>query len=313
MEDINPEQKAEEIQAETINERTELVDPFTTKSGREIKKKQDPQFLYYTDKICYTDGVITKELDWQMCSNLIQKLDDTTQYSFYVEALQWFDYTQRDIADMMYKAKQWSVQQGVDKFGHLEEESVMKEIQNLTVKNDCFGEVDFKSLTQEMKDKALPILMFMVMKRNGDLKTRGCVNGSVQKLYMNKEDVSSPTPDFYAFKYICAVIAREGRDVASVDLPGFFLQTKQDDETLLLRLTGSVALYLVKSDPKRWRKHLVKERDKFVIYVRCKKAIYGTMNAAIFAYKKLVKLFRDWGFVMNPCDTCSSLGGYSIC
>ena len=54
------------------------------------------------------------------------------------------------------------------------------------------------------------------------LKTRGCANDSVQILYTSKEEVSSPTPYFYVFKFTCAVIANEGRDVAKVDLPGFF-------------------------------------------------------------------------------------------
>jgi hypothetical protein len=29
-----------------------------------------------------------------------------------------------------------------------------------------------------------------------------------------------------------------------------------------------------------------------------------TMNAALLAYKKLAKLFRAWGFKMNPYDAC---------
>jgi hypothetical protein len=61
-----------------------------------------------------------------------------------------------------------------------------------------------------------------------------------------------------------------------------------------------VALLLVESDPDKWRKYLKKENGKYVIYVLCKKAIYGTMNAALLAYKKLAKLFREWGFKMNP-------------
>lgn len=44
----------------------------------------------------------------------------------------------------------------------------------------------------------------MVKKRNGDFKNRGCANGSVQRIYTDKNSVSSPTPDFYAFKYVCA-------------------------------------------------------------------------------------------------------------
>ena len=41
-----------------------------------------------------------------------------------------------------------------------------------------------------------------------------------------------------------------------------------------------------------------------VIYVRCNKTIYGTMNTALLAYKKLANLFKDWSFVMNPYDSC---------
>jgi len=63
----------------------------------------------------------------------------------------------------------------------------MKEIKSLAVKNNCFGEVNYKSLSQEQKDKALPILMFMAKKRHGDIKTRGCANGSVQRIYTEKK------------------------------------------------------------------------------------------------------------------------------
>jgi hypothetical protein len=52
------------------------------------------------------------------------------------------------------------------------------------------------------------------------------------------------------------------------------LQTDQE-ELILLKVNGAVALLLVESDPK-WKKHLRKENGKWVIYVICKKAIYGT-------------------------------------
>ena len=117
----------------------------------------------------------------------------------------------------------------------------------------------------------------MVLKRNGEIKTRGVANGSVKRVYTNKDDCSSPTPDFYDFKYICAVIALEGRDAATVDLPGFFLQTEQD-ELIMLRLTGTVALMLTETDPEKWKRHLRKEDGRWVIYVVCNKTIYVTMG-----------------------------------
>ena len=166
---------------------------------------------------------------------------------------------------MMYADKQMSAQEGVRKYGSEGKEPELREINNLT-DNDCFGETKYEKRTQEQKDRALPILMFMVLKRHGKIKTRGVANGSVQRVYTNKDDCSPPTPDFYAFKYICAVIALEGRDAAMVDLPGFFLQTEQD-ELIMLRLTGAVALMLTENDPDKWKNHLRKEDGRWVIYV----------------------------------------------
>jgi hypothetical protein len=48
---------------------------------------------------------------------------------------------------------------------------MVKEIKNLVVKNNCFREIKYDSLTDEMKKSALPLLMFMVIKRNGDIKS----------------------------------------------------------------------------------------------------------------------------------------------
>ena len=56
-----------------------------------------------------------------------------------------------------------------------------------------------------MKDKALSLLLFMVMKRNGDLKTKGVANGKYQKICMDKNEVSSPIPDINTLKYLCDI------------------------------------------------------------------------------------------------------------
>ena len=251
----------------------------------------------------FTDGVVTTNLDKPSFNEKIERVE-VDHYALYTEALQWFDFNLEECAGMVFKAQQMNVKQGIKEYGDDGKASALKEINNLT-SNECFGEIDYDRLTQTQKDRALPILMFMIMKRNGDIKTRGVANGSLQRVYTNKDDCSSPTPDFYAFKYIIAMIAKEGRDCATVDLPGFFLQTEQEENSdLLLKLTGQVAALLVESDEDKWGKHLQKENGKYILYVKCDKAIYGTMNAALLAYKKLAKLFAEWGFVMNPYDPC---------
>ena len=53
----------------------------------------------------------------------------------------------------------------------------MKEIRNLAIKNYCFGELEYEDLSSEQKKKALLLLILMVMKRDGQIKSRGVANG----------------------------------------------------------------------------------------------------------------------------------------
>ena len=103
-----------------------------------------------------------------------------------------------------------------------------------------------------MKDRELPLLVFMVMKRNDDVKERGVANGSIQILCTDKSECASPNPDLCSLKNVCAVAAKEERDVETVDLPGFFLKNDEDkdEEPIIMELTGSVALLLVEMDEK---------------------------------------------------------------
>ena len=64
----------------------------------------------------------------------------------------------------------------------------MKKVKKLAIKNNCFGEVEHESLTREMIDKALPMLIFMVLKRSGEIKSRGVANGSYERLYTDKTE-----------------------------------------------------------------------------------------------------------------------------
>jgi hypothetical protein len=207
---------------------------------------------------------------------------------------------QDHLKDLMFT--QYNIKQGMKKYPDEGKGSIMKELNNL-VTRDVFGEVEYESLTSQQRKWALLILLFMVMKRNGTLKSRACADGRQQRVWTNKEDVSSPTPCIEALKYTLIINALEERDVATVDLPEQFLQTDMDEE-IYLKINGPLAVLLVESDKGRWEKHLRKEHGRPVIYVRCKKAIYGTLNAAILAYRKLTKFFEEWGFTMNAYEPC---------
>ena len=97
--------------------------------------------------------------------------------------------------------------------------------------------------------------------------------------------------------------AMERRDVATCDLPCYFLQIDME-EYLLLRVNGSLVILLIKLDQKSWNKHLRHGRKNAVIYVSCDKIIYGTVTAALLSYKKSLGHLMDWGFEMNSYKPC---------
>ena len=179
----------------------------------------------------------------------------------------------------------------------------MKELNQLVI-CDVFEEIDYHSLTEQQKKETLPILLFLTLKRDGEtVKGQACANGRMQRLWTNKADVSSPTIAFKALLYTFMVPTMERRDNATIDLPGHFLQTDMD-ELIILKIQGPLAKLIVEMNPKMWKKHLQYERGRHVIYVKCKKAIYGTINAAILAYRKLVGYLVDWGFEQNFYKPC---------
>ena len=74
----------------------------------------------------------------------------------------------------------------------------------------------------------------------------------------------------------CVIDATEGRDVATVDIPGAFMQADMD-ETVHVKLEGTMAELFARLDPKMYRKYVRTERGKPVLCVELLKALYGTI------------------------------------
>ena len=78
--------------------------------------------------------------------------------------------------------------------------------------------------------EALPILMFLTMKRDEHTKGRACADGTKQRLWTDKNSVSAPTMETTAFLCTLMTDAMEERDAATADLPGHFLQSDAPEE-----------------------------------------------------------------------------------
>ena len=197
---------------------------------------------------------------------------------------------------------QYTLKKGLQVFGPPGVEAVYKELQQLHERG--VGEPrDAATLSPTQKRNALGYLMFLKQKRTGQIKGRGCADGRKQRLHTPKDDASSPTVATESVLLSCVIDAKERRDVATVDIPGAFMQGDQE-ETVHMRLEGTLAELLTKCDPKLYRQYVVTEHNKPVLYVELIKALYGTLRAALIFWRKLTSKLIEWGFTINPYDWC---------
>jgi hypothetical protein len=87
----------------------------------------------------------------------------------------------------------------------------------------------------------------------------GCADGRKQRLYKTEEETSSPTVSTKALFLTSLIDAEEERKVVTVDIPGAFMQS-DIDELVHMRLSGPMAELLVRVDPAKHRKYVVKDK-----------------------------------------------------
>ena len=100
------------------------------------------------------------------------------------------------------------------------------------------------------------MLFFLTEKRNGDIKGRKVADGSKQRVFegYKKFDGTSPTVSIDGLLIIAVFDAHEGKVAAIIDIPGAFLQAKNDEFVVML-LRGKLAEMMVKIDPSVYQKY----------------------------------------------------------
>jgi hypothetical protein len=197
---------------------------------------------------------------------------------------------------------QFTMERGLKEVGEDGVQAVAKEMKQLHDR-EVLEPKDANEMTREEKRRALRYQMFLKKKRCRRIKGRGCANGRSQRDYTLKEDASAPTVFIESVMLSCVQDAKELRDVGTVDIPGAFMHADMD-EVVHVKLVGKMAELLVMADPKLYRKYIKVENGKPVLYAKLRKAIYGTLKAALLFWKLLSKTLKKWGFIVNPYDAC---------
>jgi len=203
--------------------------------------------------------------------------------------------------------QQYYITKGLKIFGNDGETATKKELKQL-VEQNCWEPKLVSELTPEEKRKAVEAMMLLAEKNDGQIKGRYVYKGSDTRDWLTREETSSPTASLEGIINTCVIDAHEERDVMSVDIPNAFIQTHMPDiekgkERTTMKITGILVDYLLELDP-TYRKYIVMENGKRVIYVVVLRAIYGMLVASLLFYKKLRGDLEGAGFIFNPYDPC---------
>jgi len=163
------------------------------------------------------------------------------------------------------------VKQGLKIFGKAGELVVSTELEQLHSRKVIKPKHPHELSSKEKAD-ALRYLMFLKEKHTGQIKGRGCADGQKQRMYMQKEETSSPTVAVESLLISATMDAYEKCDVATVDIPGAFMQADMVGN-VHVKLEGRLTELLAKIDQETYNKYLHINNGNPTMYVRLKKAL----------------------------------------
>jgi hypothetical protein len=209
------------------------------------------------------------------------------------------------MADHLFLTEQMGWKKGLSMFHEKGEAAMEKELKQIH-DMDGFQPKHWFELTKEERARALKYLMYLKEKRDGNVKGRGCADGRPQRVYTPKSETSSPTASLAGMIMTCVIDAYEGRDVATLDIPGAFLQTRMPptEDKVHVVLDGRMAELLAKISPETYQEYVHHKRGQAYIYCLLNVALYGTLKAAVLFWKKLTESLKMRGFTINPYDWC---------
>ena len=131
--------------------------------------------------------------------------------------------------------------------------------------------------------------------------------GDKQRGTINKTDAASPTAALESVLLTATIDAKEGRDVATVEIPNAFITTRieNEEDKVIMRLRGRLAELMAATAPEIYKKYITIDRKgNKALYVRTLNKMYGIMKAALLFYLKFVESLTSIGFVFNPYNSC---------
>jgi hypothetical protein len=156
---------------------------------------------------------------------------------------------------------QLSLKAGMKQWGSDAHEAARSEMKQLHMQ-DTFQPVHRHEMTLDEQSKILESHMFLKQKRDGKIKGRTVAGGNKQRDFISKQDVSSPTVSTEAVLLSCIIDAEEGRDVAVIDIPNAFIQTRvvNPNDMATIRIRGILVNMLLDIAPEIYGPYVSTDR-----------------------------------------------------
>jgi hypothetical protein len=204
--------------------------------------------------------------------------------------------------------QQHYLNKGLKIFGDEGQEAVDAELEQL-LKRNCFAPEYIGNLTDQERERAQEAMMLLAEKElTKKKKGRMVFRGDGTREWLSREDTASPTASLEGIELTITVDAYENRDMMSMDVPNAFIQTfmpepEEDGERVVMKITGTLVDILIDMEPE-YRKYVVKENGKRVIYTVVLRAIYGMLQSSLLWYTQFRGDLEGQGFEFNPYDPC---------
>ena len=163
-----------------------------------------------------------------------------------------------------------------------------------------FEPIDPKDLiTPEKRQEVLKSHMFLKEKQDQTVKGRVVLGGNKERSKIDKLDAVSPTAILKSILLTAVINTHERRDVALIDIPNTFVQTRLEDngdKAVSMLLQGKLAKLMAKIAPKIYSKYVI-------INKKGETVLYGpTSEHSVWHHegKCFVKDLKSIGFEINP-------------
>ena len=200
---------------------------------------------------------------------------------------------------------QYIIKQGIKVFGTKGEAALQKELQQFHYRRIVKPKKS-QDLSYKQRRRSLTYLMFLKLKVDKvTIKGKGCAHGRKHRDWISKEDTTLPTVSTECLMLSCMIDATEGREVATANIPGAFLQTDYYKGDIHTKMEVVMVTLLEEIDLEYYKYFIYTDKLGLkCMHAESNKAIYVTLEASLLFWEKLSEILEEMGYQRNEYDWC---------